>query len=313
MTPSLTKLSLDTAAGFEAFMQVADAEMQRRGYRPHTRTGMLERYLLERLGFSRVHRLDDLNVKALVGIDTAALRQTVSAWYFEVYGNQMAPTYTLGHVPLPLGHGVWRARIPTGFGHSFFVDRNKEELGRPATAQGAGGSYNVVALIEGVTDGLIRRLSDEQLAEVLDLVTCASAALQAREDLPEDTLFDLAKSDYACSTDNLVALRFVQSAWSAQQAAEKTMKGILRLAGIPYKPYGVQGHDLPYLGGLLRPLVDLNEEALVAANRHPKVRYGDQPCNLATALGANFGVLQIVLALSCSDKVKALTEGWWTS
>lgn len=60
----------------------------------------------------------------------------------------------------------------------------------------------------------------------------------------ENELFLIASHDYQSSIMNLKIHNYGCSAWSAQQACEKLLKGILKQKNIPYKNAGNVGHDI---------------------------------------------------------------------
>ncbi len=296
---------------FEHFMQRADEFLVEQGYRPAVRAGMLPKLLRDLLGVRRSSDIESRYDESLVGLKREDLTDAYAAWYVQIYGAQIRPSRCFVSVPVRLGHSVWRMRLPRYFADcAYFVDRDLSNKGIPCDEQGIGGRYNVLALVEDLTPGLVARLRDEQLYALQELAVDVASSLSNWEDYPETKLFDIAKSDYACSTDNLLNARLEQSMWASQQALEKTIKGFLDLARIEY-PKNKDGHDLELLGELLRTVVSLPEPLLKKANLHPKVRYGLVPCTQQSALDANWAVLISLEIFAKSYEAQSLIARWW--
>jgi HEPN domain-containing protein len=97
--------------------------------------------------------------------------------------------------------------------------------------------------------------------------------------------------------------RYVQARWGAEQAAEKTIKAVLKIAGTSY-PTGAKGHDLLLLAGLLDQHhgITLNQDVLSTALCSTGVRYVQEPSTEDQALTANHAVLAILRELSTQER-----------
>lgn len=95
-----------------------------------------------------------------------------------------------------------------------------------------------------------------------------------REALPRNELLTAARGDYSASTEDMLAHRPAQARWAAQQAVEKTLKGLLAVAGIAFPTGGPRGHDLVHLAELLEQGASMTIDSadLTAASCSPRVR-----------------------------------------
>ncbi|MDB6104181.1 MAG: hypothetical protein JWO52_4180 [Gammaproteobacteria bacterium] len=99
-----------------------------------------------------------------------------------------------------------------------------------------------------------------------------------------------------------------QARWGAQQAVEKTLKGLLTIAGIAFPTGGPRGHDLVHMAELLlqSESIALDHSDLMAATCSARVRYGEEPSTEAQAFAANHAVLRVLLQLAEAPKMKGL-------
>jgi HEPN domain-containing protein len=110
----------------------------------------------------------------------------------------------------------------------------------------------------------------------------------------------------------VLARRSAQARWGAQQAVEKTLKGLLTIAGVAFPTGGPKGHDLVNLGELLLKAesIALDHSDLTAAACSPRVRYGEELSTEAQALAANHAVLRVLQKLAEAQTAERLLRGY---
>ncbi len=131
------------------------------------------------------------------------------------------------------------------------------------------------------------------------------ANLQWRESLPLTNLLSMARADYDESTASVLGGRYGQARWAAQQAVEKTLKGLLTIAGTQYPTGGGDGHNLRIISSLLEAChaITVNPAILDLAACSAKVRYAEELSSEEQALAANHAVLGVIEQLQASPKV----------
>ncbi|MFO1397527.1 MAG: hypothetical protein U1F48_10750 [Burkholderiales bacterium] len=285
----------ETAADFEALMSAADSALASQGVevvgRPlhiaHTLYGAFgwggnifpPRELAERPGFSG----EVLIAKAL-------------KWYEEAYGDQLKTDMALGSAPVVLGNAVWELRAKRYWGPvRYFVDRDLGNRGVTVGGRGVDSSFNVLCAVEKLPQGLADRLSDAALAHMFQFYISTLHSLEWANQLPDTPLLSMAVTDYLESTAAVIGGRYGQARWAAEQAVEKTMKGVLDVGDKRFPTGGAKGHDLEHLRGLLQEELGIvvPPGAVVAANCSADVRYGKVTSSQAEALAANHSVLEV--------------------
>lgn len=245
------------------------------------------------------------------GFNGDVLMAKAYRWYEETYGDKLKGDFAYGFAPTRLGNALWRVRFGVIYGTvRLFVDRNLKNQGIQLGSQGAGASFNVLCAIEGLPQGLVDRLPDKALREYFDFHCLMHANLQWRESLPPTDLLLMAQADYDESTASVLGGRFGQARWAAQQAVEKTLKGLLTIAGTPYPTGGVNGHNLRFIGSLLetRLAITVNPAILDLAVCSAKVRYAEEPSSEDQALAANHAALWVLDQLRVSPKISELLK-----
>lgn len=118
----------------------------------------------------------------------------------------------------------------------------------------------------------------------------------------------MAHHDYDQSTADILAHRYGQARWGAQQAVEKTMKGLLSIAGSAYPKGGPDAHNLHHIAQILIQLhgIAISDVLLDAASCSPKVRYGEEVSTEAQALLANHSVLGVIEQIRLSPEIGVL-------
>jgi hypothetical protein len=304
-----------TEAQFEALMSALDTSLNAEGLAPWQRPMHISRKLREALKWSG----NIFPPRALAeepGFTGQVLMAKAHRWYEQVYGEKLKTDFAYGHVPVRLGNNTWRVRASLCFGTvRFFADPNLENhgvaLASPATSnplqQKVGASINVLTQVEGLSSGMTVRLSAPELRQFLQFYGFLHINLQWRDKLPKTELFTVARGDYDGSTAAVLAGDYVQARWGAQQAVEKTLKGLLKLGSPRFSLTGKDGHDLKLLGEHLKDNhgISIDPGVLTLASCSTAIRYG-KPSSLDEALNANHAVLGILEQIRKSTKATAL-------
>lgn len=229
-------------------------------------------------------------------------------WYEEVYGDKLNIDLGPGHVPFQMANTIWRVRMPYTVGRClFFADRDLGKRGRNAVHDGDPATLNVLCMIDELPTGLAGRLTDQELRAFTQFYGSAFNTLFWASRLEGDPLFDQARHDYAASVDDLLNARYAQSRWASSQTVEKTLKGLLNLAGLPYSRKGSDGHDLTALASQLSTVgVSLDVRIVSKAKCSAGVRYGEVPSAESETLNANHAALGVWEMLSQCRKTAEL-------
>ena len=232
-------------------------------------------------------------------------------WYEQTYGNLLKDEWAYGFAPARIGNALWKIRAGLTFGTvRLFVDRNLTNYGTNLAGGRIPGpaAYNVLCAVEGLPQGLVDQLPDSALRSHMQFHLLTHQALQWRENLPSTELLKMARHDYDESTLAVLGGRFGQARWAAQQAVEKTLKGLLAIGGTKYATSGKQGHSLEHAAKLLKDKhgVALNVDLLSLATCSAAVRYGEKISTEAQALAANHSVLGVLNELRRSSAAAEL-------
>ncbi|MDF3188779.1 HEPN domain-containing protein [Pseudomonas paracarnis] len=241
------------------------------------------------------------------------LMAKVLRWYKETLGDRLKSHFELGYVPAFIGRTIWRVRLAGWYGTvEFFAERNLSDRGSSSGSDSNLPSMNILTLVEDLPQGMVDRLSESDIQQHFQYHMFAVETLQWRNSLPRTNLLDVARKDYDGSTQELLARRYPQARWAAQQCVEKTLKGILEIAGTPY-PKGGKGHDLGNLAKIFRDAhgVIINAQLIELAHCSTGARYQDEPSTQNQALHANMAALGIYNALSKSQKVQELLAAYY--
>lgn len=305
--PALPK----TPQEFEAMMHTMDSLLTKQGLTPFQRPVHVGRKLWEAFRWGGL-MFPDRRIADLPGYEGDVLIAKANRWYEQTYGDQLKGDFAFGFAPARLGNNVWRVRAGMIFGRvHLFADRNLQNKGnRIAAGPGASeASANVLSAVEGLTQGIANRLSDSALHEHMEFHLLMQEALQWRCDcLPKTELFSMAHHDYDECTSAVLGRRYGQARWAAEQAVEKTLKGLLTIGKTAFPTGGKNGHSLAHAAQLLKDNhgISLNSGVLALAECSPAVRYGGTPSSEGQALTANHVVLTVLNQLSRSDSVRAL-------
>lgn len=307
--PALPKSSHE----FEAMMQAIDSLLSEQGLTPFQRPIQVGRKLWEAFGWGG-RMFPESSIADLPGYEGDVLIAKANRWYEHTYGDQLKGDFAYGFVPVRLGNNVWRVRVGQIFGTvNFFLDRNLQNKGKKLAvgAHAGGASANVLNSVEGLTQGIANNLSETALSEFMEFYFLMHEALQWRCDcLPKTELLSMAYHDYDECTSAVLGRRYGQARWSAEQALEKTLKGLLTIGKTAFPTGGKNGHSLAYSAQLLKENhgVSLNSSILALAECSPAVRYGETPSSEGQALTANHAVLTVLYQLSQSNSVQTLLQ-----
>lgn len=287
---------------FEAFMKAADTAMAQRGFTPPQRSIELARLLGEAFRWCGevFPSLELLRQPGFVGTVLLAKGQ---AWLREMYPHRPHQTGALATIPVRLGQTLWKLRLPAVYGRlAVFVDPDLSNKGVRMAVGGATVSMNLLCLVEDLSPGVATRLSANEQRQFQELADTAIHAALWWLDLPAGEMSQIARSDYESSTAELLAGRYPQAAWAAQQAAEKLIKSLHEAAGLPFLRGGVEGHNIEKLGADFKDKFDIElpREALKATNWNPNGRYKATSATEESALKANHAVIELVTSLRTS-------------
>lgn len=291
-------------------MSALDNALSAEGLQPFQRPLHVGRKLWEALAWEG-NALPPESLVNSPGFVGDVLMAKAQHWYVETYGDRLKSDWAYGYAPARLGNTIWRVRSGVTYGRvTLFIDRSLRNCGVELSMQGAEASLNVLNDVENLPQGLVDRLPEEALREHLDFHFFMHQALQWREQLPQTALFRMARADYDQSTADVMARRYGQARWAAEQSVEKTLKGLLEVAGITFPSGGPNGHNLKHIGGLLAAGsgIEVPSVLLELAACSPKVRYGEEPSTEAQALHANHAVLGVLDQLRVNSKVTALLD-----
>lgn len=281
-------------------MQAIDAVLAARGLRPAQRPLNVAPLLWEAFRWED-NILPARELALRPGFEGQVLLAKAHQWYERIYAEMLKVRPALSHLPVLMGNDVRRARIILVYGRAkMFVDRNLANCGNWMGAPGRPATFNILCAVDGLTQELANRLGDTELELYAGVTEIAYKALVWRESLPNSQLLTAARADYDGSTEDVLGHRYAQARWGAQQAVEKTLKSLLKIAEIPFPTGGSKGHDLVCLAALLeaRLLLVIDQSDLLASSCSPAVRYAEEPSTETQALAANHAVLRILVELA---------------
>lgn len=295
-------------AEFEAMMSAIDEALVSDGLHPWQRQFHVARKLWEAFEWSgNVFPAKEL--AAQPGFTEDVLIAKTHAWYEKVYGERLKSDMVYGYSPARLGNATWKVRFGVIYGSvQLFADRNLANRGISFGPPSA--SHNILCAVEDLTQEFADRVSDDALNQHFQFHIRTHQALQWRQQLPCSELLDMARADYDQATSDVLAHRNGQARWAAEQAVEKTIKGLLRWSGTPFPTGGANGHNLKHLAGLLAQHhgITISAALLELASCSPKIRYGDEPSSDEQALIANHAVIEILDQLRVSPGTSTLLD-----
>jgi hypothetical protein len=289
-----------TPREFDDMMSHLDDHLALHGYTPAQRSVNAARLVSRALGLDGTPIFGGgLERGAPFGPRDLIMR--VFEWFKATYGDRNNIDMSLGYTVLPLRGTYWRLRIPRSYGTVVpFADRNLENKGRQMGTAQAPATYNVLTGLKGATQQYVGRLTDAEIARVLEAYYRGFVATAALNELEGSDLFDQARSDYAHSVNALTeTLALNKARWDTAQCAEKALKGLLDRAGQQFPKDARRGHDIPHLGGLVTAYfgIALAPSALGAIHCPPMVRYGEMNVDANEAWTSHDALLHVLGAL----------------
>lgn len=247
------------------------------------------------------------------GFQGDVLMAKAHRWYKETLGNRLNSYFELGYVPALLGRTIWRVRLAGWCGTvNFFADRNLSNKGLSKGTKTTSPSMNILTLIEDLPQGMVDRLSNSEIEAHFRFHMFSVESIQWRNNLPCTNILAVARDDYNCSTQEILENRYAQARWAAQQCVEKTLKGMLEIAGSTY-PKGGKGHDLSNLAKMLQEEygVGISDHLIKTAHCSTGARYKDEPSTQIQALHANLAALGIYDTLSKSPQIEKILANYY--
>lgn len=297
-------------AEFEELMAAVDNALAAEDLKPFQRPVHVGRLFWEAFEWGGRMCPPD-NLADLPGYQGDVLMAKALRWYTDVLGNRLKTYFELGHVPARIGRTIWKVRIANWYGSvNFFLHRNLLNKGSSRGSQHTLPSMNILTLVEELPQGLVDRLTDNELQSHFDYHMFCVENIQWMNNLPRTDLFSVALGDYAGSTQELIAHRYPQSRWAAQQCVEKIIKGFLKMAGTPFPKGGRDGHDLSKLAKILHENHGLliNSQLIEMAHCSTGARYQDEPSTEDQAFKANIAALHIIDTLRVSREIVKILE-----
>ena len=317
-------------AEFEELMWEVDRCLWAEGLEPEERPGAFPGRLSEAFRQGVLVYPNDA-LAELPGYEGDTLVAKGHRWYKDVYGDRRLTVYKLGFAPVRLGNALWRMRIPQAHGRClYFADRNLANLGQNGdgkalqedsliVAAERTAAVNCLCLVEDLTQGMARRLGDEEIARFLAACRFAIVGLSWLVNLfwhvqyNDGGLFFIAFRDYAASTDGLFNGRREQSRQDSTQAAEKILKGLFHVAtGKEHKGKdGKYTHNLMVIARSLQSFLATPIDGALLDEAYWPVdgKYGKKSTTTDECVRANHAVLKIAKQLSEDDRVQKLLEG----
>lgn len=300
----------NTEAEFEGLMHAIDAALTVDGLKPFQRPLHVGRKLWEAFKWGGA-AFPDKRLADQPGYEGDVLMAKAYRWYEQTYGDKLKGDFAYGFAPARLGNALWRVRAGVTYGTVRpFVDRNLQNRGRTFAGGHNPGpaTFNILCSVEDLPQGLVDRLPEATLREHMEFHLLMHESLQWRHSLPDTELFGMAHHDYDECTSAVLGGRNGQARWAAEQAIEKTLKGLLAIGKTDYAKGGKNGHNLEHAAQLLKDKhgIALNSAVLALAECSPAVRYGEVDSTEAQALAANHAVLGVLDELRRSSTAEAL-------
>jgi hypothetical protein len=293
-------------AEFVALMETIDARLQAEGVAITNR---------ELLGVGRICELLALELRITYparaprdGVyegDDLAMR--ASHWFRARYGDRLLVDASPGRVAVLLRGDVWVFRLPRIRGGGrvrFFASRteastlpDKPEVvraGDPRRERRPPAGYNVLDALAGLSDGLRRDLTDDELRALHFAFMTGIGAYEAMWDVRDARFVPEALADHEQAVAHLAAgarAHGGQARWAALQATEKMYKAYLQAMGAPIPLV----HDIAKLSVAARKtgLPEADPHFVAAVQCSPGVRYGGLPVRIDEAVAAHHAALDL--------------------
>jgi hypothetical protein len=280
---------------FEAMMASLDIHLANCGILPHQRAFAAQSLVARTLGMTfAIPPPPRRSPHAFHADDTI---HWVSDWFKAIYGKRINPHFEARSMAVDIRGTLWRMRLPVIYGTiQWFFDPDLDNKGI-SLALRAPATGNAFTLIEDFTLALAQRLSHDEIKEIGAALLLGFKGVDALDFFKEHVLFDQAHLDYAHSVDALISgIAWNKARWETAQAAEKTIKGLLKLAGKTYPTQGKDAHNIGHLGGLAADHlgVAIPKSILESIDCKPAVRYGEEEGTKSQAFAAHQAFLELL-------------------
>ncbi|MDQ2701740.1 MAG: HEPN domain-containing protein [Pseudomonadota bacterium] len=287
-----------TEPEFEAMMASLDVHLASCGVLPHQRAFAAQSLVAKTLGMTfSIPPPPRRSSRAFHADDTI---NWVSDWFKAVYGKRLNPHFEARSLAVDIRGTLWRMRLPIIYGTmQWFFDPDLDNKGISLAVR-APATGNALTLIEDFTPAMAQRLTHDEIKEIGASLLLGYEGVEALDFFKEHVLFDQARLDYAHSVDALVSgIAWNKARWETAQAAEKIIKGLLKLAGKNFPTQGRDAHNITHLGGLAADHlgVAIPKSVLEAIDCKPAVRYGEEEATRALALAAHQAFLELLPVL----------------
>lgn len=286
-------------AEFDAMMTSLDDRLSSKGIEPARRAIMASMQVSWTLKLGGTPMIGGSKDRG-APFEPVDLLARVHDWYSEHFGDAMKVNMSPGTL-LVIAKGVlWRIRLPKLFGEGRCVVDRDLSLCRQETVGRGPAIHNVLCSVEGLTQAMANKLTDQELALFLHCFVYGWQAIMTLNSLNGHSLFTEARADYRHSVDAIASGReYGKARWEAAQCAEKLLKGFLAEAGHTYPTNAGKGHDHVHLGTLLQEKLQIriDEKYLSTLKTSPAVRYGEEGSTLEQAMSSYAALLNLITAL----------------
>lgn len=224
----------------------------------------------------------------------------VHDWYSDHYGDAMKIDFSPGSFLVVVNGNLWKVRLPMIMGRGELVVNRDLSLAQKDGVGRGPAIHNVLCSVEGLTQAMANKLSDQELAFFFHVFAYGWQAIMTLDSLGGHALFSEAKADFRHSVDAIASRReYGKARWEAAQCAEKILKGFLARAGLSYPTNAGKGHDHLHLGKLLEEKLNIriSEETLTTLKTSPAVRYGEEASTSEQAMASHSALLALLRTL----------------
>ncbi|MFC1524649.1 HEPN domain-containing protein [Thermodesulfobacteriota bacterium] len=295
------RLSIKSKDDFETLMEEVDLALQAKGVPMPAREIPAIGEVAKKLNISlKVAPLSSGPIQNLYEGDS--LSAHILQWFDHRYGERLKVDFSIGYSVIIIRGESWLLKCPLMYGSVTVVcDRNLKNVyqnfvtNRPGKPQQEA-KFNLLHSIEKIPEGLVNRLTDEELKEILNYYMNAHNFFNAiHGSCGGDELVLGAVTDFKTSARFAVGnpTSYGQSLWSTLQAAEKILKYYIK----------VKGEKFPHIHNLSKlakqsyklGLPVINEDLLKVVQCEASVRYEQLSYTVERVVKAHQGALQIAL------------------
>ncbi len=243
--------------------------------------------------------------------DHIYLMRRVFDWYKRRYGEKMKTDF-LGNIALSIRGEVYKMSFYYGRG-VFYPDCSIETFNKSQKLTSNDGNpptLNILNLIEGITDDLVKSLTELEIEEILYIFNIGHNAKYRMNSLMDVELIKQAKGNIDAASAHFFSnpSQLGASKWESLQAAEKLLKAYIQLKDINYnnsEKLKEFGHNLKKLKKKAESLglPEIPKSTLKLIQCSPSIRYGDEKVTLDEAITAHHASLDICWGVANQIKV----------